>query len=259
MRRYGNMTRGVKAIEVRVAQGLVLAVAAACLCVLPAKANENNPTLPAAEPVAGPDFGQEPTSAEVRELAQWVVASSNNTKLPFIIIDKVQAKVFVFTPQGQLRGASPALLGMAIGDDTAPGIGNKKLSSIKPAERTTAAGRFVASLDRDVHGEEVLWVDYESSLSLHRVVKGQPKDRRAHRLASPSPLDNRITYGCINVAVPFYEQVVSPAFKGTQGIVYVLPETRPARQVFGPYEVREQAALQTSAPASADSVPAKSN
>jgi hypothetical protein len=124
-------------------------------------------------------------------------------------------------------------MGLAIGDDTVPGIGQRPLSSIKPAERTTPAGRFMASLDLDIHGVEVLWVDYDSSLSLHKVVKGTPQERRAQRLASPNPAERRITFGCINVPVPFYERVVSPAFKGTYGVVYVLPETRPARDLFG--------------------------
>jgi len=35
----------------------------------------------------------------------------------------------------------------------------------------------------------------------------------------------------------FYEKVVAPAFAGTNGIVYVLPETRPAREFFGAYKV----------------------
>jgi hypothetical protein len=84
---------------------------------------------------------------------------------------------------------------------------------------------------------------------LHPVVAGSPKERRAQRLASPSPLDNRISYGCINVPVAFYKTVVSPAFKGTEGIVYVLPETRSARQVFGSYAVEDHAGLQAPAPA----------
>ncbi len=178
------------------------------------------------------------SSSESQKLADWIVDSADNGKLPFMIIDKLQARVFVFNAQGQIRGAAAALLGMAIGDDTVPGIGLRKLSSIRPAERTTPAGRFVASLDRDVHGEEVLWVDYDSALSLHRVVKGSPKERRAERLATPSPLDNRISFGCINVPVKFYEQVVSPSFTRTNGIVYILPETRSAREVFGSYEVQ---------------------
>ena len=193
------------------------------------------------------NFGMEVFSPESRKLADWVVDSADNGKLPFMIIDKVQARVFVFDAQGQLRGAAAALLGLAIGDHTVPGIGERKLSSIRPEERTTPAGRFVASLDRDVHGQEVLWVDYDTALSLHRVVTGLPKERRAERLASPSPLDNRISFGCINVPVKFYEQVVSPSFTGTNGIVYILPETRSAHEVFGSYDVQNSPRKQASA------------
>ena len=192
------------------------------------------------------DFGLEAFSSESRKLADWVVDSADNGNLPFMIIDKVQARVFVFDAQGQLRGAAAALLGLAVGDDSVPGIGQRKLSSIRPEERTTPAGRFVASLDRDIHGQEVLWVDYDSALSLHRVVTGQPKERRAERLATPSPLDNRISFGCINVPVKFYEQVVSPSFTGTNGIVYILPETRSARDVFGSYDVKDSLRKQAS-------------
>ena len=158
--------------------------------------------------------------------------------LPFMIVDKVNARVFLFDGQGQIKGTTSVLLGLAVGDDSVPGIGQRKLSTIRPEERTTPAGRFVASLDRDIHGKEILWVDYDTAISLHAVVKGTPKERRAERLASASALDKRIWYGCINVPVFFYETLVSPTFKGTNGIVYILPETRSAAQVFGSYDIQ---------------------
>lgn len=68
-------------------------------------------------------------------------------------------------------------------------------------------------------------MDYDNAISTHPVIKGTPKERRAERLASPTPLDNRISYGCINVPMTFFENVAHPAFTGTHGIVYVLPET----------------------------------
>jgi len=179
------------------------------------------------------DFGAEMPSVQVLEIADRVVQSADNKNLPFILIDKVQARVYVFQANGRLRGSTPVLLGLAIGDHTVPGIGQRKLSSIRPDERTTPAGRFMASLDRDIHGVEVLWVDYDSALSLHRVVPGTPKERRAQRLASANPAERRISFGCINVPVRFYDEIVSPAFKGTYGVVYILPEKRPAREVFG--------------------------
>lgn len=178
------------------------------------------------------DFGPVTPSPETRETADWVVQSGDHKNLPFMVIDKQQAKVFVFYPDGKLRGATSALLGLAIGDHTPPGIGQKKLSAIKPEERTTPAGRFMSSLSKDIHGVEVLWLDYESALSLHAVVKGTPQERRAQRLASPAVADKRISFGCINVPVRFYAEVVSPAFTGTYGVVYVLPETKPLREVF---------------------------
>ena len=245
-----------------VCRGVLRTIAGACLAIVSLAATAQAASLsplpgePGAVVLADlrarrADFGQEASSADVREIADWVVASADNRNLPFMVIDKVQARVFAFDAQGRLTGATSALLGTAVGDDSVPGIGQRKLSTIRPHERTTPAGRFVAYLDRDIHGEEVLWVDYDSSLSLHRIITTQPKERRAQRLASPSPVDKRITFGCINVSVDFYERVVSPLFTRTQGIVYILPETRAANVVFGSFPVKEEPQLQasTSAPA----------
>lgn len=74
------------------------------------------------------------------------------------------------------------------------------------------------------HGKEVLWVDYENAISMHPVITSRPKERRQQRLDTPSPLDNRISYGCINVPVQFFQNVIQRMFSGTDGIVYVLPE-----------------------------------
>lgn len=190
------------------------------------------------------DFAAERASRDARFAADWVVDSADNRGMPFVIVDKVDARVFVFDAQGRLQGAAPALLGLAVGDDSSPGIGDRKLSDIRPAERTTPAGRFLAALGRNAHGEEILWVDYDTAISMHRVITTSVKDRRAQRLASASPLDNRISFGCINLPVKFYENVLSPAFTGTDGIVYVLPEVRSMSEVFGSYDVEARARLQ---------------
>ncbi len=206
-----------------------------------ATAVELEPVL--AHRVKHADFRQEGASRDARAIADWVVDSGDSQRMPFAIIDKKDAKVFVFDADGQLRGTAPALLGLAVGDDAVPGIGNRPLSTIRPEERTTPAGRFVASLDRNLKGKEILWVDYAGAVSLHPVVKGTPLERRLERLTSPSPLDNRISYGCINVPAQFFDKVVRPAFTGTSGIVYVLPETGSAQTLFGSYEVGENTVL----------------
>ena len=201
-------------------------------------------SAPARAPVHSPPrrayFGQERASPDAVHIADWIVDSADNQGMPFMIVDKVHARVLMFDAAGRLQGAASALLGLARGDDSVPGIGERKMSTIRPEERTTPAGRFVSSLARDIHGQEMLWVDYDTAISLHRVVKGTPGERRAQRLDSPASDDNRISYGCINVPVRFYDKLVSPAFTGTNGVVYILPETRSAREVFGSYDVLER-------------------
>ena len=136
-------------------------------------------------------------------------------------------------------------MGLGRGDDSAPGIGTREISKIPPKERTTPAGRFVASFGKARGEENVLWVDYESAVSLHAVISASPKEHRVARLRSPTPDDNRITYGCINVPTAFYKEVVLAAFKGATGVVYVLPETKPLEEVFPAY--RSQGRTQTAA------------
>jgi hypothetical protein len=181
------------------------------------------------------NFEGEHKSRDARRVADWVVDSGDNSGMPFVIVDKVDAKVFVFNADGQLRGAAPALLGLTRGDTSVPGIGDRELSDIGPEERTTPAGRFVALLGYNLNGKDVLWVDYDGAVSLHRVFSTNPAERRLERLATPTPLDNRISYGCINVPVKFFNNVVSPAFRGTYGIVYVLPETGSKDETFAQY------------------------
>jgi hypothetical protein len=172
------------------------------------------------------NFASESASRRTREMADWVVSSRDNRNMPFAIVDKVNAKVYVFDVNGQLQAAAPVLLGLGQGDDVAPGISQMRMSLIPPAQRTTPAGRFVATMGRNSHGKDILWVDYKNSISMHPVVTSKPKERRAQRLDSPSPLDNRISYGCINVPVKFFKDVIQSRFSGTGGVVYVLPESR---------------------------------
>jgi len=186
------------------------------------------------------DFKNQSASPDVRHVALWVLDSDDNRNMPYMIVDKVNARVFAFDAHGNLLGADTALLGLARGDRSVEGIGDRKMSAIRPEERTTPAGRFKASLDHDVHGQEILVIDYADSISLHPVVKGTPAEHRAQRMASASSLDKRISYGCINVPLKFYKTIVSPNFAHTYGIVYILPEMSPVSEFFGFQDVDTQ-------------------
>ena len=171
-------------------------------------------------------------SEAAARVAEWIATSGDNGELPYIIVDKQAARLFLFDPTGKPLGDAPVLVGIATGDDATPGVGAKKLAEIGPAEKTTPAGRFLAKFGRAVGKERVLWVDYYTSVAMHAVVTSNKKERRVQRLASPEVDDNRITFGCINVPTAFYSKRVSPLFRKAGGIVYVLPDSKPLEEVF---------------------------
>jgi hypothetical protein len=170
------------------------------------------------------DFKKEHPSRAARSAAERVLESEDSGHRPFAIVDKIAARVYVFDAHGSLLGAAPALLGIAIGDHSVPGVGTMELADIRIQDRTTPAGRFEAAIGQNFDGKEILWVDYDAAISMHPVIDTKPEERRPHRLATPTARDNRISFGCINVPLAFFENVVSRAFKATSGVVYILPE-----------------------------------
>jgi uncharacterized protein YceK len=178
------------------------------------------------------EFHGTSASADARSVANWIAASGDNAGMAFVIVDKKMAQVYVFDAMAQLRGASPALMGSAVGDDTAVGVGKLAIADVKPEQRTTPAGRFVAERGRNARGEDVVWVDYDNAVSMHRVVTQVASERRLERLASSSVTDKRISYGCINLPVAFYESHIRPTFANQSALVYVLPEVKTVQQVF---------------------------
>lgn len=178
------------------------------------------------------DFGKVRAPQDVTRVAAWAVREADNGRSAFAIVDKRRAQVYVFAPEGRLLGTSPVLLGYAAGDTTVAGIGNKSIEEIKPQERTTPAGRFVSAPGRNADGKEVVWVDYDAAVSMHRVINSNPKERRLERLATKTAADNRISWGCINVPVEFFERTVLPNLGQSRAVVYVLPEKQPLTAFF---------------------------
>jgi hypothetical protein len=170
--------------------------------------------------------------AGVRSLAQAAISARDSQGLPFAIVDKKRARVFIYAADGGLQATSPVLLGLAHGDESVPGIGERKMSEIRPQERTTPAGRFNSEPGVNLQGEDIVWLDYDAAVSMHRVRTSNKKERRLERLASTRAEDHRISYGCINVPAAFYDAHVKPLFGHAPGVIYVLPEKKSPREYF---------------------------
>lgn len=173
---------------------------------------------------------QRPT-ADARDMAHWVKRTRDASGRPFVIVDKKAAMLFVHAGDGRLLASTPVLLGAARGDDGAPGAGDRAQGGTLPfEERTTPAGRFDTHPGRNLEGEPVVWFDYEAALAIHRLRPGRAHTIRAARLEHSQPDERRVSLGCVVVPVKFYVGVIEPLLGRRAGVVYVLPETQPARE-----------------------------
>ena len=142
-----------------------------------------------------------------------MLAGADHHGRPFAVVDKHDARIYVFEANGRLAGASAVLLGLTPGDFSV-GI-DRAPASLTLAERTTPAGRFDARPGRNDKGEDIVWIDYAASLAIHRLRPAPLQERRPARLASPSPEDNRISAGCVVVPVAFVGLMMFVASLGT--------------------------------------------
>ena len=169
-------------------------------------------------------FQWQNASRDVQFALGEVVKAKDHRGLPFAIVDKKSAQLFVFNGAGHLQGAAPVLLGLAPGDVEAAEPVGSDTHSLPAVRRTTPAGRFISEPGRNLSGEAIVWVDYAARLAIHRLRPTALSERRPERLASSTPDDNRITLGCVVVAPLFYDTVVAPTLGKGYGVVYVLPE-----------------------------------
>ena len=153
-----------------------------------------------------------------------VMKAQDHRGLPFAVVDKKSAQLFVFDGAGQLRGGAAVLIGLTPGDVEVDQAVSASNSGLSVAQRTTPAGRFSSEPGRNLSGEAIVWMDYTARLAIHRLRPAAAHERRAERLASTTPDDNRITLGCVVVDPLFFDLVVAPTLGMGYGVVYVLPE-----------------------------------
>lgn len=230
---------------VRIMAGLALILPTMAMAVAPPPKAKSAKTKPrpktAATPVAPPPVLL-PSEAASRVMT-WVGGAGDNHGLPWAVIDKTQATMFLFDGKGKQVAAAPVLIGIAPGDEASPGVGSKKLADLGPAEKTTPAGRYLAKFGLPVAGERVLWVDYATSVAIHPIpTDAGAREKRRERMLSPDPADNRITFGCINVPKAVYARQIQPLFRRKGGYVYILPDTKPVEAVFPRLRVQAVAA-----------------
>ena len=179
--------------------------------------------------VAVPAWAAPPLpSADIVAVAQKTLYARDNAGMPFAVVDKRQAQLAVYDARGRLIGVTAALLGLMPGDQASADAARKLTQGLLlPVERTTPGGRYSSQPGTNLTGERVVWIDYVNALAIHRLRPAPAHERRAERLASASPADNRITLGCVVVDPAFFDAVVLPTLGRGPGVVYVLRDEMP--------------------------------
>ena len=102
--------------------------------------------------------GPAPVSHAAAELLSWIAQTGNHAGAPYVVVDKRQARVWVFDAQHRLLGASPALLGLTVGDREVADITRRDVTRLSKDARITPAGRFASEPGVNLQGEDVVWL-----------------------------------------------------------------------------------------------------
>ena len=81
-------------------------------------------------------------------------------------------------------------------------------------------------------GDNVVWLNYAAAVELCSVEIIDPLQRRPERIATSKTSEKRLSNGCSNVPVAFFDAVATPALGHARGMLYGSPALTPSRQVF---------------------------
>ena len=198
------------------------------------------PVSAASDPAAAWDATPSPAAAE---LLRWIAHTGNNQGRPYVVVDKAQAHVWVLDAQHRPRAHSGALLGIARGDHEVADIRSRDVRFLPASARITPAGRFLSEPGINLQGEEVVWLDYEAGLAMHRLRPGMSQFSRLKRLLGGVASEQRVSLGCVVLPVAFYTAQIQPLLGRAPGVVYVLPENEALSAWLPRWDQAAQAAL----------------
>ena len=95
------------------------------------------------------------TATPIPGLTIWELpVHGDNRGLPFMVIDKTTAQVFVYGPEGQLRGETPALLGIAI------------MVALQLFVSLTKQGKAMRAVSEDKEASILMGINVNSTITL---------------------------------------------------------------------------------------------
>ena len=164
-------------------------------------------------------------SAEAQKVYEAMAPAAKESGKGFIIGDKPNGKVHAFKADGSLIVSANALTGKDTGDV----LGK---SSLEGGPKITPAGKFTLEVsESEGYGTTFNLVEsYDGTgyVAIHAVYLGDPKEKRAERLAKGKPEESRVTYGCWNLTNSVIKDKLAPNVADLNGgMMFVIPDNDP--------------------------------
>lgn len=140
---------------------------------------------------------------------------------PVLVLDKENASLTVYYPDTQTRITQPALLGRIKSDK----LDMTNYDHEERANGITPSGTFTVNNEFSWQLNEPMLVFIQGAYAvdaIHPLWTRNPDQHRVQRLYSPTPADNRVTGGCVNVDPDFFYNVLVNLPNGTK--FTILPE-----------------------------------
>jgi hypothetical protein len=168
---------------------------------------------------AVPDVAKAKMSEAAQVTYSAVAPIAKQANKAFMITDKADGMLHVFHADGNPILQAPSLLGGDVGD------------TLQGGKKITPAGKFTLKFtaDPEYYGgfryDLVETRQVDGIIAIHAVYTGEASEKRPERLATPTPKDNRISWGCINVTNENMVDTLIPAKNELNGsLMFVMPE-----------------------------------
>lgn len=140
----------------------------------------------------------------------------------FIVADKKEGYLYLVDPTTNEILKAPALYGRGIGDVLPADDLNVKKSQYS---NITPSGEFKVTRMYSTKLRQYILVFLEGKtavMAIHKLYTGNKAQRREERIQSADPNEKRITNGCINIPVDFWDLYLERIPDNTK--LYVLPD-----------------------------------
>lgn len=170
------------------------------------------------------EIGDLKTYAELSENSKsiYLYEMSQNNNKNYLIADKTRAEMYVIGKDGKLLGKFPILLGQTKGEFT--NLSDPD-SDVAGKYATTPAGKYILARnglsvmeeDLKLYDSKIMSMNGGHGLAIHIVY---PKEliKRMAALETPTPDDNRMSWGCINISKKMWIKYIQDNFKGTESL-----------------------------------------